>query len=783
MKKTKLFGEASRLYDLGFAILWLHPKSKRPIDSGWTTGPRTPWSRLENTYTPGLNVGVRLGTPSKLPHGFLCVVDVDVKSTEPRHEEEALSAARKLLKGKKLPIVLSGRGNGSRHYYCVTEKPFKGFDAASSSEFVRAYMPSVKKPSKKDLAELSASEINEGYRMRPAWEISIMSEGRQVVLPPSIHPDSNQPYEWKRGFLSADSIPLMTFEIPHEEEDAAGAAPNAPEKAPAFSWQLKPVEIAWLDLPEKIKKGIVSGEGVTDRSAYLLPAAKALFNAGLDRDEVLTVLTEPDTFLGECAYEHAQTKSRGAAARWLWRYSVKKVWQESEPSQVFANVTGEEEATLSEEAAKAQAEDFDEERPWTQELQKTQHGGAKLTVRNLDLIFSNLVGKEIFVRDVFAGRDSYGIDTPWGGEKGHSLTDVDLVLMKRWLSDTVYQIEPPTSLILETAMAVAFRNRVHPVREWLSGLKWDGTPRLATWIKRHLKGKAPEPFLSEVSQTFLIAMVKRVFEPGCQWDYVLILEGGQGKYKSSTARALAGDGWFMDNLPDLRDKDAMLNLQGKWLVELGELAGVKRSDFNLVKDYLSRRCDSVRSPYGRLREDIPRQSVFIGTVNEGQYLKDPTGNRRFWPVRVGTCDVEGLKAEREQLFAEAMALYRTENPVLKLSEEAEAQAKELQNEKRIDDDETMMREFFLDFAEEQFRLPEEERFDFNRFKMKDLFVGPKAPWIMWSGRNYAYQVGGHVLSEMGFIKRKIEGQRIWRGGLKLIEKILKESELETDDFL
>ncbi len=198
--------EAQRLYKLGFAIHWLHPRSKRPLESGWTTGPRKDWERLKDTFTDSLNVGVRLGRASKINEkGFLAVIDVDVKSTEEKYCKEALAAAKALLQGKACPVVLSGRGNGSRHFYCVTKEPIPPFDAAKSEDRIKVYMPSAK-PSKDELTSLTSEEIKNGMRLRRAWEISVMSEGRQVVLPPSIHPDSNRPYTWAKNFGDIEAL-------------------------------------------------------------------------------------------------------------------------------------------------------------------------------------------------------------------------------------------------------------------------------------------------------------------------------------------------------------------------------------------------------------------------------------------------------------------------------------------------------------------------------------------------------------------------------------------------
>ena len=252
-------------------------------------------------------------------------------------------------------------------------------------------------------------------------------------------------------------------------------------------------------------------------------------------------------------------------------------------------------------------------------------------------------------------------------------------------------------------------------------------------------------------------MVKRVFEPGCQWDYVLVLEGKQGRFKSSIARAIAGDRWFMDNLPDLKDKDAMLNLQGKWLIELGELADVKRTDYNLVKAYLIRRVDTVRNHYGRLKEDVPRQSVFIGTINEGQYLKDPTGNRRYWPVKVGTCNVPGLLKVREQLFAEAYAVYTKNKEGLYLNTEANEQATDAQEERRVEDDATEMRDSLLNFMKNP-----ETKFKFDKFRICQLFEGTDAPWGVWApAKGWIMNIAANVLREIGFKKTRTGEGRFW----------------------
>jgi putative DNA primase/helicase len=157
----------------------------------------------------------------------------------------------------------------------------------------------------------------------------------------------------------------------------------------------------------------------------------------------------------------------------------------------------------------------------------------------------------------------------------------------------------------------------------------------------------------------MISAVKRIVEPGCQADYALVLEGSQGIRKSTALRILAGDDYFSDSLPaDLSHKDARDHLRGKWIVELPELAQFKRNEIETVKAFITRRHEQYRPSYGRHEIRFPRQCVFAGSTNDEAYLVDTTGNRRFWVIACGGVDLEALKRDRDQLWAEAAMRYR-----------------------------------------------------------------------------------------------------------------------------
>ena len=239
-------------------------------------------------------------------------------------------------------------------------------------------------------------------------------------------------------------------------------------------------------------------------------------------------------------------------------------------------------------------------------------------------------------------------------------TDSDSIRAATWI-DQQFRCNISTQVVDQAVTVVAERRVVHPVRDWLSGLTWDGTARLDAWLVSYY-GAADTEYVRGVGSRWIISAVARVFRPGCQADCVLILESPQGAGKSTGLEALFGALWFSDTMPSLGDKDAYQALRGKWAIEIGELSAIKGREVEKTKGFISARSDSYRPSYARRTRDFPRQCVFVGTTNDSHYLADRTGNRRFWPVKVGVCDRDSLRRDRAQLWAEAVHRFKAGEP-------------------------------------------------------------------------------------------------------------------------
>ncbi len=233
------------------------------------------------------------------------------------------------------------------------------------------------------------------------------------------------------------------------------------------------------------------------------------------------------------------------------------------------------------------------------------------------------------------------------------------VEVTNWLARSDYRLSLNSKQVAEQLLAVSRRNNYDPLAVWLNSirLKWDGQQRLESFLEKYFGATGNARYLSQVSKCWMIAAVARALSPGCKVDNVLILQGGQGKFKSTALQVLGGE-FFSDTKFDIHDKDGRMMASRFWIIELAELASMRRADVESLKAFFSARKDDIRVPYGRVLETFPRRCVFVGTLNPGEdYLSDQTGNRRFWPVSISSIDIEALINDRNQLWAEAVVRF------------------------------------------------------------------------------------------------------------------------------
>jgi predicted P-loop ATPase len=359
--------------------------------------------------------------------------------------------------------------------------------------------------------------------------------------------------------------------------------------------------------------------------------------------------------------------------------------------------------------------------------------------------------------DEFRSRIVVSSDAPWDGHHKPQQalgywTDNDTTRLNGWLRTHMHgwQFDPS---ITDCERAVGVVSRTHdfnPVRDYLDSVSWDGISRLSRWTSTYLGAEDTE-YHRLVGAWWLISAVARIYQPGCKVDTVPILEGAQGIRKSSALRVLAGAEFFNDTPIDLGNKDAYTAIQGCWIVELAELESLMRAEPSRSKAFFSSSKDRFRRAYARHESEELRQCIFVGTVNLGEYLSDPTGARRFWPIRCSRIDLEALEKDRDQLWAEAVREYQ-DGRVWYPTSEAERGLLEPQQEGRTKGDawESLIGSYLTKTAASKVSTGE--------LLEGALRLDPKD----WTTATQT-RVGILMLSRFGWLKRKatVGGQRVW----------------------
>lgn len=363
--------------------------------------------------------------------------------------------------------------------------------------------------------------------------------------------------------------------------------------------------------------------------------------------------------------------------------------------QRFAAEDGDVRLLLDKERRGEAAADF-EDGPdpdmWRAKLSRTAKGVLERTVLNVKRIFDSDPELQGLSLNLLSGDIHISAERPVPWERhGGAWTDADDAQLYTYIATNFTEF--PRQYVMDQKVISAGRHAFHPVRDYLEALPaWDGEPRVDTLLIDYL-GAEDNIFTREATAKILTAAVRRIYEPGCKFDAMLVLSGPQASGKSTLVAKLAG-AWFSDNLTfeDMKDKTAAEKLLGYWILEIPEMKGMRKTDVESVKAFVSRQEDIYRAAYAHNTERHPRQCVIFGTVNDTSgYLKDISGNRRFWPIEItGGTDRHPwdlTDGDRDQIWAEVLFRYRVLGErQLVLSEEAEKLAAEKQTEALEADD-------------------------------------------------------------------------------------------------
>jgi hypothetical protein len=703
------------LREAGFALHWLHPRTKRPIGNEWQKEPVASLADLRRTHATGNNLGVRTGEPSAMAAGgYLYILDLDIRIAE--LAEEAWARFAELFPGldrASLPEVVSGAGGESRHLYLIADKPFWSKKLAVSGDKFRS----------------------PDGRWRYTWEIELFGTNKQVALPPSIHPDTGQPYRWLRPFdFSALDLGLgpfvpsaviehlavaeattyefesrepLTFEPGQLERDLDdipldriddyhdwvllgqalhhqfGASQEGfdlwvehskrSEKFDGSNSGLRTMRSKWRGFGRNRKQPVTMG---TVRQ-WAIDARRARLIAQFDEEP------EEDAFDEVAERRNSSPAGQSGAAEVrttpLHPPSVINVDDLlGGPAELDPiDAVGTEDAAQSEPAIP----------DWMSLLDFNEEGAIRPTLHNVELIVRNdarlsgvpqlneftqeTVQRRVPSRraarrrnaakpmiqlegQIWHVRDALNGDL-WSDDRDFSIR----AMLEAPKTQGGYGLKVSDRDLKAAVVLAASRNAFHPVREYLTGLAWDGRPRVETLFIDYL-GSPDTPYHRDAARMMMAAAVCRVFEPGHKFDFAVILEGVQGKRKSTFIRTL-GRRWYAELDGDFHDAKEMIELmQGAWILEIPELSGFSRADVRAIKAFMSRQADRARLAYARRAGSFPRQCIFIGSTNDREYLKDNTGGRRFWPIActVDEIDTEKLAHNVDQLWAEALVLYR-----------------------------------------------------------------------------------------------------------------------------
>jgi hypothetical protein len=467
--------------------------------------------------------------------------------------------------------------------------------------------------------------------------VDVRGDGGYVVAPPSTHA-SGTAYAWE---LSSRPDEVEAAPVPQPWLDAMTARPKL------------------RALPGG--KGEPFPEG--QRNASLYKRACSMRSSGFDHPAILAAIMSENDARCVPPLDPAEVKAIVASAC-------------KHPEGYSPEVRAKVEAR---EAARAEgltaAQPKNESGDWLNDLYRSPKGAVRNTFANLCTILRHAgeYGERLRYNEMLIAPTL----------NGRPMQEAELGLMREAI-ERQYGFSPGADALAQALLAVAWERRYHPVRDYLAALEWDGVARIDRVAADVLRAEG-SPINNTMVRAWFVSAVARAMDPGCKCDTALVLVGEQGARKSTFYRVLAGE-WFSDTAVDIENKDAMMQINGAWIYELGEIEHVTgRAHAGRIKAFISSARDTFRAPFHRTLSAYPRSNVIVGSTNEDQFLNDPTGSRRFWCIRVGgRIDIDALERDRDQLWAEAASYFRA-GEAWWLTTEAEAALRAASDEFRVVD--------------------------------------------------------------------------------------------------
>lgn len=698
------------LIEAGAALHWLVPRDKMPVNKNWSSAPRYNEDNLRDLYKAGNNIGLRTGEPSKIDDLYLHVLDVDIRIADKASEAWA-AVAEMLPNYADFPTVISGSGGESRHIYFFCSEPLRSKKLRKSKNFQMVFDKAKGRDVKKYDWEIDIKGTGTQVAIPPSIH---PDTGKPYVWQREL--DLDFPYLAQIEMVDLDDWGARTMSYASEDEDdLMGLIRAEPmdidddrvdeilEELPeewveerdtwwqvgmALHHQYQGEELGyekWAEWSKQSSKYDESNQRYiwnsfkgSDRPIRMATLIQAANNHSLAQMMDFEIETEDDPFEDELEITDLD--------------DIELDLDDSDDEIIDIELDSEVLDPKKPEKLVPAAQDYKDvlktDPNWTQKLHRNEEGELKNTLPNIVLIlqndprFSGIMAFNEFSQEVvlknkpprvkkkakaqhdpvnLTGR-IWQIDDPINGNNWTDSHDADVrFVIESKATLNGYGIKIADRDLRAAVDKCAQQNAFHPVKDTIEEVDWDGVCRVETLFIDYL-GCEDNDYHRQASLMTLVGAIARIYEPGCKFDFVPILEGTQGKGKSTFIQTL-GLKWMRELQGDVgNSKEMVESMQGAWILEIGELSNMHRAEVNDLKSFVSRQVDKVRLSYEKRARDFRRVCIFIGSTNDNEYLRDQTGGRRFWPIVcniLGQIDNVRLKREISQVWAEALQIYLT----------------------------------------------------------------------------------------------------------------------------